>query len=137
MNDLIAALAAVDPPNEPGYRRALGVPLAFECEETYFIVYRATLVEGPFSDALVRINKEDATGVVTLWPRAPMYREEIDPAPFGMLEDVEIAPRVPPEGEITFVYRLGKPHLRVSFMARSNALTRISLDWERDADPAS
>lgn len=137
MNELILALAAVDPPNEPAFQRALGVPLEFADERRYFIVYKAKLPDGPFEDVEIRINKEDPTGVVILQPRAgqELTQKDLDPTPFGEVHDVKIEPRVPPEGEITHVFRVGKPFLNVAFTADSGKLTWVSLDWELEEAP--
>jgi hypothetical protein len=135
MDDLIFALAAIDPPNEPGFTRVLGVPLQFEKERPSFVVYRASLPDGPFESAEIRINKEDPTGIVVLTPRAGQEpaQEDMDPSAYGDLQNVDVQPRVPPEGAVTHVYKLGKPTLNMSFTASSRVLRSVSLVWDTEA----
>lgn len=132
MNDLVLALARVDAPNEPAFRRVLGVDLVLAEEYRAFVQYRATLAQGPFIEVEIRINKTDPTGVVSLTPRPerPIRARDVDLTAFGQLANLDVNPHVPPEGSITHVFSVGRANVMFEFTAHTDILLSVSLAWE-------
>jgi hypothetical protein len=133
VTDLLLALAAIDPPNEPGIGRALGVPLVFEAESNSYISYRAAFESGPFSTAEVRVNFNEPTGVLSLWPNpeVPVHEDDVDRTPFGEELSIETNPRIPPEGTVTYVHRIGHAKLNFQFRYASRTLYSVSIVWDK------
>lgn len=136
MTELLLALANIDPPNEPAFRRVLGVPLEFVDEFPSFIRYRATLSEGPFRDIDIRINKEQPAGLVSLMP-APgtlIPQSELDFAAYGKLKSVDVNPGVnKPAGTVTHTFHVGATDLKFQLAYDTKNLYSVTLVWERKA----
>jgi hypothetical protein len=133
LTDLILALANIDPPNEPAFKRVLGVPLEFVDEFPSFIRYRATLSEGPFRDVDVRIHKDEPKGLVSLTP-APGVRipeSEIDFAAFGGETAFDVNPHNnKPVGTLTRTHRVGVSDVKFQLTSDNHELYSVSVVWE-------
>jgi hypothetical protein len=139
IDELILEVARVDPPNEPGIVRALGVPLAFDDEFPSFVRYRAALSEGPFRDVDVRINKDAPTGLVVLMasPDHAVNERDIDFALYGPETSFDVNPRMLlPAGTFTRTHRVGSAEVRFQFAADTRNLHSVSVVWEKKEEPA-
>lgn len=133
ITDLVLALSRIDPPNEPAITRALGSPLQLVEEYPSFIQYRAVLQDGPFREAEVRIHIDEARGLVSLLPRedAVIHEDDIDLGVLGDMVEMDVNPRIPPEGTVVYSYRPGPAAVHFQFTASSKTLYSVSVVWEK------
>jgi hypothetical protein len=134
VTDLLLALAAIDPPNEPAITRTLGAPLQFDDDSDDYVSYHAKLESGPFAKAEVRLSTNEPAGIVSLWP-APetrVHEDDVDRTAFGDLVSLDSNPRIPPEGTVTYVHRVGKAKVNFQFRYASRVLYSASIIWEKE-----
>ncbi|GAB2452564.1 hypothetical protein [Nocardia tengchongensis] len=93
---------------------------------------------GPFSIVSLRIptgNDADSATSLTLTPRAGMrfYQSDLEQRARLSRDLVEIDPRMPPEGTVSFRQQRGSRTLVFEFTARTRLLRKLTVREDRDS----
>jgi hypothetical protein len=109
---------------------ALGIPILRTETAGDMEYFKGELERGPLGGVELRRNRTTGLGILILHPRQgePTHKGQLVLDRYGPPEP-HISPDIPPEGAISFVYRIGKTELAFQFTATSLVLLAISLNW--------
>lgn len=119
-------------PDRAAIERWLGVQLVLERDAGAYMYYRAPLHRGPLASADVRLltNRSKAIVVLDAAPDTQVTEPDLGlMAAYGEPRNIDIAPPIPPEGAIAYVYRLGSENVSFSFTYKTRRLRHISFVW--------
>lgn len=110
----------------------LGAQFQLADENDHWSFYKFELPEGPFAAGEYRVNRAGDRVLLSLTPRDPasLAESDIELSKWGEVRNIDISPRIPPEGTDTLVYEVNGVQLRFQFTHRSRTLRTLSLTWE-------
>jgi hypothetical protein len=125
-------LVSLGKPTPKDVSAALGVPLLKGDTSPYWDAYEGGPA-GAFLNVCLKIGRADGTWLLFLQyepSRAPQ-RDALDLRPYGPVVDVEVNPRIPPEGTQSFKFEYRGVSVFFEFTAVTQRLRSISLEHER------
>jgi hypothetical protein len=130
----IDGLLSLGQPTPNDVSDVLGVPLLKAETSPYWDAYEGGPA-GSFFNVCLKIGRADATWLLFLQyepSRAPQ-RDALDLRPYGPVVDVEVNPRIPPEGTQSFKYEYRGVSVFFEFTAVTQRLRSISLEYGEGA----
>ncbi len=97
--------------------------------------YQFELKNGSFKGGEFRLSQDGTRALLTLTPREehPLKEDDLDLRPWGEVRDIDINPRIPPEGTDAYIYDVGGVRLTFQFTHNSRGLRTIAMEWGRSA----
>lgn len=134
VNDIVSELARTKPQDPAQLEAVLGAKLQPSDQNEHWSFYEIELREGPFARGDYRINNAGDRALLSLTPRDPQLLTEtgLDLTPWGELKNININPRIPPEGTDTFIFEIEGVQLAFQFTHHTRNLRTLSLRWESE-----
>lgn len=131
VNELVTELVRT-PPGKPGQlEAALAARFQLTEENERWSFYQIEFPEGPFVRGDYRVSRVGERALLSLTPRDPksLRESELDLTPWGEVQNIDVNPRIPPEGTDTLVFEVEGVRIGFQFTHHSRRLRTLSVRW--------
>lgn len=132
LNELVRQLAQTVVADLEQLEAVLGAKFQPTDRNEHWTFYEIELREGPFVKADYRVSRAGDRALLSLTPRDPVLLTEasLDLAPWGEVKNINVNPRIPPEGTDTLVFETNGVQLAFQFTHHTRNLRTLTLRWE-------
>ena len=134
VNELVDQLVHGGAPSVARVEEILDTTLAPTQENPKWKMYSFELKNGAFKGGEFRHSKEGQRALLILSPREELglNQRELDLKPWGEVRNIDINPRIPPEGTDAYVYEVDGARLSFQFTHNSRKLRTVAMEWGRE-----
>lgn len=131
MKQAIDELSALPTPTEEAVRQILGAEFVEVKANRFWRFLEVKHAPPPYSKLELRLAKDEPKGLVVLKPADgfSIGDDDLDRSSYGE-PAIDVNPRVPPEGLVSHVHRIGETKVTFDFTARSHRLQTVVVEWE-------
>jgi hypothetical protein len=100
-------------------------------ENPYWTFYEFDLSDSSFARGEFRQGKEAGRALLSLWAReaSPVLEEALNLNQWGEVTNIDINPRIPPEGTDAYSYNVNGVKVSFQFTHASRKLRSVALEW--------
>jgi hypothetical protein len=134
VNPLVDALVHGGTPSNARLEEILDTTLAPSQDNPKWQMYSFKLKNGAFQGGEFRRSKEGDRALLVLSPRdePTLTQHDLDLKPWGSVRNIDINPRIPPEGTDAYVYDVDGARLSFQFTHNSRKLRNVAMEWGRE-----
>ena len=131
LNKLVEQLAKVEDLTPKRFAEALSTQVEETDQNKHWTFYEFTLGSGPFERGELRLAKTGDAALLSLWPaeNAALAEQDLDLDHWGELINIDINPRIPPEGTDALIYDVHGIQVSFQFLHNSRRLRSVALEW--------
>lgn len=131
INEIVGRLARIGALEVAGFEKLLATTFKQGESNPYWSFYEFELQGGPFARGEFRLSKEGNKALLSLWPRDELALSEkgIDLGSWGQVRNIDVNPRIPPEGTDAYIYEAQGVRVSFQFTHNSRRLRSVALEW--------
>jgi hypothetical protein len=100
-------------------------------ENPYWTFYTFGLKDSPFAGGEFRLSKEGGKALLSLMTGegSPVNENDLDLSRWGQVRNINISPRIQPEGADAYVYGVDGAQVSFQFTHTSRRLRSVAVEW--------
>jgi hypothetical protein len=132
VNEIVSELARTQANDRTQLEQVLGAEFESSGQNDHWSFYSFELPEGPFAAGSYRLDRAGTRALLSLEPREPQELTEaaLDLSPWGEVVDINVNPRIPPEGTDTLVFEVDAVRLAFQFTHHTRELRTLIVRWD-------
>lgn len=129
VNQTIDKLAVATVPEKDGLEASLGTTLKQTRENPYWTFYEFELSNDDWTTGEFRRGKDENKALLILWPKDGVLEKDLNLKQRGLVKNMDINPRIPPEGADSLIYDVNGVKVSYQFTHTSRKLRVVALEW--------
>lgn len=131
VREMVSALVGIEFGEPEQLAATLGGSLELTDENEHWSFYAVDLPVGPFVRGDYRVSRAGDRALLSLTPRSgeALSESQLDFTAWGELQNIDVNPRIPPEGTDTLIFETEGVQLRLQFTHQSRQLRTLSMRW--------
>jgi len=131
MTNLIEGLLGTESLDLGAFEAAIGTALKKTDENPSWAFYEFDFTDQPFARGELRLAKAKPAALLSLWPDDSelIARDKLDLDRWGEVINIDVNPRIEPEGTVAYVYEVEGARLSFQFNYASETLRSVAIAW--------